>query len=614
MENLKPSNANLNMNFYSDDAKTAELPNESQYDFLLERNKNYMHNTALTFFGKVITYEELHTRIDEYARALYKKGVREFDIVATSTANTPEAIYLDYAINKLGAINTPISPINNEYKTKQDLAIVKPKMYVGIEDVYGMFKKASEGINIMSLSYPAVESMDKQLIKILYGVKQLANHNRSLFGDDQLMKIIKKWKDSEAVFPEYSKGKLSHIIFTGGSSGTHKGVMLDDNGLNCVVRALDYVLPLNPGEKFMGNLPQFMAFGKMAMHYALCKSMQVDLTLKAMPQDFKEELFRLKPQGVFAGPVQWEHFVNDVFKEITNEDQKIDFSLNNTKDYKEYLENLKDILKKSDKNKYDMSWLHVAVSGGEQLKFLTEKVVTATLNEFNVKDPSIYNGLGMTEMWAPVSVKMGSRSSEGTIGPMMPFTNQMIVDPITYEELGFDEVGLLLVSGPGMMQGYYNNPEESSKVFIEKEGTRWLNSGDMAKVLPNGELVYIDRLKRSFVCGVENVYPQQIENMLSEIPEIRESIVTKIPNNELQYVPKYHVSLREKCDIEELKRKIDNMIQKTLGDSNVARYYEFYDEPLPRTANGKLDPKPLQQKDYESMKLKTRKLENKSNQ
>lgn len=601
MENIKPSNANLNMNFYDDDAKMAELPHASQYDFLLERNKNYMESPALTFFGKLITYEELHTRIDEYARTLYKKGVRESDLIATSVANTPEGIYLDYAINKLGAISVPISLINNEYKTKQDLAIVQPKMYIGVEDVYGMFKRASEGMNIVSFSYPAVESMDKKMVKLIYGAQQYIKRNRTFSKEDKLMRAIKEGKNADAVFPEFKDGEISHIIFTGGSSGTHKGVMLDNNGLNCVVRALDYVLPLNPEEKFMGNLPQFMAFGKMAMHYALCKSMQVDLTLKAMPQDFKDELFRLKPQGVFAGPVQWEHFVNDVFKELTDKNHKIDFSLNNITDYKEYLENLKEILKTADKGKYDMSWLNVAVSGGEQLKFFTERIVTETLGEFGAKDPSIYNGLGMTEMWAPVSVKMGSKCHEGTIGPMMPFTNQMIVDLKTHEELGFDEIGLLLVTGPGMMHGYYNNPEESKEVFIEKDGVRWLNSGDIAKVLPTGELVYIDRLKRSFVCGVENVYPQQIENMLSEIPEIRESIVTKIPDNDLQFVPKYHISLREKCDIKQLENKIDAMIGTTLGDSNLARFYEFYDEPLPRTANGKLDPKPLQQKDFEAV-------------
>ena len=73
MENKKPSEAHLNMNFYDESAKTQVLPHDTQYNFLYERNKNYMNNVALTFDKKVITYEELHQRIDEYARALYKK-------------------------------------------------------------------------------------------------------------------------------------------------------------------------------------------------------------------------------------------------------------------------------------------------------------------------------------------------------------------------------------------------------------------------------------------------------------------------------------------------------------------------------------------------------------
>lgn len=609
MENKKPSEAHLNMNFYDESAKTQVLPHDTQYNFLYERNKNYMNNVALTFDKKVITYEELHQRIDEYARALYKKGVRETDIIAICTANTPESIYLDYALNKLGAISVPISPLNNEYKMKQDLEILKPKMFIGIEDLYGTFEKASQGMTIEKMSYPAVASMDSKLIKTLYGFKQLTSGNRKLFGkNDDLIQEVEKYKNTQnVVYPEYQENSVSHIIFTGGSSGTHKGVVLDNNGLNCVVKDLDYVLPLEPGDKFMGNLPQFMAFGKMAMHYALSKSMHVDLTLKAMPKDFKDELFRIKPNGVFAGPVQWEHFINDVFKEITEGDQKIDFSLTNTKDYKEYLQELKEILEKADKDKYDMSWLKLGVSGGEQLKMLTEKLATMTIREFGAKE-DIFNGLGMTEMWAPVSVKMGSKCQEGTIGPMMPSVNQMIVDPETYEEKGFNEVGLLLVKGPGMMQGYYNNPEESSKVFYEKDGERWLISGDMAKVLPTGEVVYVDRLKRSFVCGVENVYPQQIENMLSELPEIKEAVITKVADNELQFVPKYHISLREECDTEKLIQKMDELIEPTLGNSCVARYHEFYTEPLPRTANGKLDPKPLQAKDDEMYKAKTRTL------
>ena len=205
---------------------------------------------------------------------------------------------------------------------------------------------------------------------------------------------------------------------------------------------------------------------------------------------------------------------------------------------------------------------------------------------------------------------MGRKNSNGTVGALIPFNNQMIIDPITMEELGINQEGLLCVNGPGMMQGYYNNPEETAKSFIYKNNEKWLLTGDIAKVLPNGEIEYIDRAKRSFVCGIENIYPQRIENLLSSIPEIRESIVTKVQDNELQYVPKYHISLYdENTNIELLKEKINRLILSTLGENNLARYYEFYYEPLARTGNGKLDPKPYQQQDVEKAKKLIKNIE-----
>lgn len=90
--------------------------------------------------------------------------------------------------------------------------------------------------------------------------------------NNNLNSILKNgYSFEDAVFPISHNKKISDIMFTGGSSGTHKGVMLDGNGINCVAKSLDYVTELEPGEVFLGNLPMFMAFGKLAMHYALCK-------------------------------------------------------------------------------------------------------------------------------------------------------------------------------------------------------------------------------------------------------------------------------------------------------------------------------------------------------
>lgn len=616
MEEKKlPSQEFKHMDFYEEGAKTAEIPSDTLYNFLYERNKNYMDYIAIEFANLKITYEELHSRIDEYARALYKRGVREGDIIMLSVANTPEAIFLAYALNKLGAIVCPISPLENEYKIFNDLKLVRPKMFIGIQDAYQNFKKASrkfEDANIDVILFPAVASIDDKMLHALYGAKQFISGNALLSSDHRLLSILEKGKDYQYPhYPEYTKGSTSDIMFTGGSSGTHKGTELDGNGLNAVVRSLDYVLPLTPGETFLGNLPQFMAFGKLSLHYALCKSLNIGLTMKALPKDFVSEIYRLKPNGAFGGPIQWETLVRHIISQIDNSELQHFDKLKNAdgKTYKQYLQLLKEELIKLDTKGQNLDFLKLAVSGGEQLKSFSELVCNLILNHLGAPD-ELWNGLGMTEMWAPISVKRGKLNSLGTVGSIIPFCNYKIIDPNTYQELDYNQPGLLLVTGPGMMKGYYQNEEETDKVILkDKDGTRWLMTGDIALALPNGELKYIDRAKRCFVCGIENIYPQQIENLLSEFAEIRETIVTKVKDEQLQYVPKYHISLNGGTfDLEKLQTKINKAIERTLGKSATARFFEFYEEPLPRTANGKLDPKPLQQKDDEMYQMDNKKL------
>lgn len=565
-----PSEEKLHLNYYDSSVYDAKIPNVSEYDFLLERNKNYMNNVAITFAGKKITYEELHTRIDEYARALYKKGVRQGDVVALGVANTPESIYLCYSLNKLGAITSPINPTYNSYKMSRDIEIIKPKMFIGINDCYKNFRQAGKGMDIEMLVFPAVQSIDDKKLHFLYGAKQLISGNLTLNPNKSLKRVVEIGKHNQDVkYGKHKNGQLNEIMFTGGSSGMHKGVDLDGNGLNAVVRSLDYVLCLEPGEKFLGNLPQFMAFGKMALHYALCKSLNLELTLKALPNDFVEELKRAHPNGVMGGPVHWETLIN------------------------------------ANLSKDDLKDLRMPISGGEQLKFEKEQQINEALYKAGCNS-TLWNGLGMSEMWAPVSVKRGNINSDTTIGTMIPFTNAKIVDINTNDELDYGKVGMLHVSGPGMMLGYHDNPEETNNsIYTDENGIRWFVTGDLCKIESNGELKYVGRLKRCFVCGCDNIYPEQIENMLCNLSEVREAIVTKIPNDKFQFLPKYHISLYdENCDVSQLEKKIEKIVLATLGESALPGFYEYHMTPLPRTPNGKIDPKELQETDLKNYKSK----------
>ena len=196
----------------------------------------------------------------------------------------------NYALNKLGAIKTPINPTYNSYKISRDLEIVKPKMFIGINDCYKNFRKASKGMDIEVILYPAVQSIDSNVLHLMYKLQKTIQGNISLNPKKSLKNVLKNSDGKNVVYGTYEPGQISDIMFTGGSSGMHKGVDLDGNGLNAVVKSLDYVLCLEPGEKFLGNLPQFMAFGEMALHYALSKSLNLQLTLKALPKDFISEL------------------------------------------------------------------------------------------------------------------------------------------------------------------------------------------------------------------------------------------------------------------------------------------------------------------------------------
>lgn len=542
--------------YYTKEMKEDTLPEGNEYDFLLERNKNHMNDTALSFDTKKISYEELHERIDEFARALYKRGIHKDTKVGVVVVNTPESVYLLYALKKLGAQVIGLSPLNNEYKMKRDIEMTKPEFIISVDMMHGNFKNLAKSLNITPILYSPLESLDKNGLKFLYNAKQLLAGNKILKKDNNLMSIVAEGKDyTDVEYPKHIKGTTTDIMFTGGSSGVHKGVDLDGGALNSVVKALDYVLILEPGMVHLGNIPfGHMCFGRLVLHYALCKNLEYALTLKALPKDFYSELVRTHANGAMGGPVHWEILAQDPsLKPWT-------------------LENLIQPL-----------------SGGEMFKPQKLKEANKALEYAGCITP-IGNGLGLTEMWAPTHVCLGGKNTPGTIGYPIPFVNSKIADPKTFEDMPLETPGVLLVNGPGMMLRYHENEAETNAVFVYDE---------------NGEYEFVGRVKRNFVSGVDNIYPEQIEQILLQIPEIREVIVTSIPDDKEQFLPSYHVSLNNfNCDRKVLEDKIFTLIEKTLGTSALPGYIEYYEEALPRTDNGKLDPKVMEAKDKEKQENK----------
>lgn len=559
------------VNPYTGKTMYIDLPICSKYDYLLEKNKNYMNYIALSDeFNRKVTFEELHTRIEEYARALYKKGIREGDIVGICLINTIESVYVLYALDIIGAIVPGLSLFNNEFKMQRDIEMVMPSKIITIDKMYDTMKKSCE---------------DLKIIPITYSLTETQNVNKN-----DLKYIVEEGKDSNFEKATYVANQLTDILFTGGTSGTHKGVELTSSGLNCNALAQGMVWDLKPGMVHLGNVPfGHMVFGRSVLHYALCNNIEYALTLKSMPKDFYDELVRTQANGAMGGPIHWESLIDNP-----------------------------NIKPGSLKN------LIQATSGGEMFKPEKRKQSQEALRKGG--SPAIIgDGLGITEMWAPTHINVGGKNTPNTVGYQIPFVKTKLVDPkmlnnldskkqYELEEVPVGTVGQMLVNGPGMMLGYYNNIEETNKVFIyDNNGEKWYDTGDlMIKCgMNNNEYKFAGRKKRNFVCGVDNIYPEQIEALLLQIPEINEAAITPVPDDKYQFLPSYHISLKQETNTDIVKNKIEVLIESTLGASALPGYIEYYYEPLPRTDRNKIDVTLLKNLDMKKLETNNLKLSRK---
>ena len=541
-------------------------PNNSKYNYLLENNAKYMNLTALSFGERKVTFEELHDRIEKYTKILYAKGIREGDVIGVMALNTPESVYLLYALdNVIGAITVGLNPLDNAEKVRADIEKVKPKMVISVDTFYQNIKEAEKALNFSTILYSPLESVDNLKMKIGYKLMQISKGNFKLDRNANLKYLAKKNYNDIILHPNnYSTDKLTDILFTGGSTGTHKGVDLAGAGLNYVVEGMNSIFQAEPGMVHLGNIPiGHMAYGRMIMHYALCNNMELALTLKALPRDFYDEIVRTHANAAVGGPPHWVSLI----------EQHGDIFVPNSK------------IKQG-----SLSELHYATSGGEAKKVSTDKAINDALR-FGGSDAVLGDGLGATETWASIMINNGKIHTPGTIGKPISTIEVKLVNPETGLECKPGEKGVLYVSGPSVMLGYHNNPEETEKVVkVFDDGKRWVNIGDYLQQQENGEYKYVGRQKRNFVSGIENIYPEQIENLLLQIPEIREVLVTAIPDEMVQFIPRYHISLySENIDLKDLEEKIYYLVSTKLGDNWLPGSIVYYDKPLERMSNSKIN-------------------------
>lgn len=551
-------------------------PTGNLYNYLYECNKNNMNNIAISVPSlkiinnnelDFITYEELFENIDKCVSVFKNIGIEKGDIVPLVMLNIPEASYCLYALNKIGAISCFIDPRMNEFCLKRDIDSVDSKVLLSITYACKKIKNITFKNNLIKvLMLSTMASSSNTLLKKVLGFQEKITGNSIPKRYINFSELLDN--EEKVLHPNDGLDETSaSIVFTGGTTGTHKGVVLSNKALNTTVFEHNYLIDnISKGEKFLDILPPFIAYGLTSLHLSLCLGLETILDPVPIPNLFAKKIEKYKPSVAFGGPIHWEHFA---------------------------------MMTKAK----DLSFLKYPVSGGEKLPESTAKKINEILSLKNANE--ILDGYGATETCGVFSIKM-PKNTPNTVGYPLRYNDVCIVDSDTIEEKDYNQSGEILISGPSIMERYYQKDEENDKVFItDKYGRKWFRTGDMGMINEKGELIITGRLKRIFVCGVTKIYPPELEEIIMEIEGIKKCVVTGVNDEKLRTVPKVHLIKEEHCSYsnQEIETIINEQIKERVGEEAVPKYYSF-DNDFLYTPSGKVDFTAMTKNDNQKILIK----------
>lgn len=544
-------NSNLPLGF--------EIPDVSMFEMLKISAENQPESLAYEYFGTKCTYKNLVNQIEKISGAYYSLGVRKGDIVTIVMPNTPEAVISIYALNRIGAVANILHPLSAQEEIKNHINRVNSKVLLCV-DICS--EKISNIINETPLKKVIVASAGDSMpvvMKALYSLKCIKN-----FKYDKADKRYIPWKafaaKTETVAEYCPKGEknkeVAIILHSGGTTGTPKDIMLSNSNFNSFgIQAVLTLRDVKAGDKILAILPIFHGFGLgVCVHVSFCFGACSVLIPQFNAKKFASILKKYKPTMIFGVPTLYDA-----------------------------------LLKAKGTDKIDFSFLKYAVSGGDTLPEKLEKSVNEFLAAHN-SNIKICEGYGMTEGLAALSLSVAENYKSRTIGKPLIGTEMCIVEPGTTNVLPAGEDGELCVSGPTVMIGYRNNPEETENTLrVHSDGKTWLHTGDMAAIDEDGFVHYKLRIKRMMITSGFNVYPTQIESVIEELDFVEKCVVVPIPHQYKKEVAKAYIVLRNgKEKSEKTQNEIREYCKKKLMHYSVPYKYEFV-EILPKTAYNKID-------------------------
>lgn len=315
--------------------------------------------------------------------------------------------------------------------------------------------------------------------------------------------IVFSWKEfikagayyKEEFYVKRKANDLAAILYSGGTTVKPKGVCLSNLNFNAGAIQGRYMSDtMKPGNSFLTILPDFHAFGiGISTHTPLYSEMKIILIPKFDMKKMKSILVKYRPNVVAGVP------------------------------------SLFDAISKLNLKPHDLSNLTLAVCGGDAITLENKKRINRYLKEHGSKT-ELRVGYGLTKCRSASCLSPKKmENKKDIIGVPFPDCLYKIIDINDGHELGYNEDGEILISGPNVMLGYLDDKEENDNIFhIDENGVKWLHTGDIGFIDKKGLIYYRSRLKGMIIINGYNVYPGYIEELLSKNEYVFQSAVVSV--------------------------------------------------------------------------------------
>ncbi len=534
-----------------------EYPECSMVDMIIKSAEKWPDNTAYVYYGHKVTFKNFVRKIEKAARALKNYGVKEGDKVTICMPNTPEGITMVYAVNMVGAVCNMVHPLSSEKELEYYIKVAESKYVLVIDAVFDKIYRLRDTAQLERIIVvrpsDGLGFLKKRMYKAVHVKKPNipSSDSRVVLWEDF---IANSYFYQGNVHEERKGSDLAAILYSGGTTGTPKGVMLSNNNFNTLaMQAAAVIRQIVPGALALSVLPIFHGFGLgVSIHIPLCKGMGCVLIPAFSHKDFANILKKNKPNVIIGVPTLYEALLNT----------KLEAD--------------------------DLECVTGAICGGDALNQTLRNKINTYLAEHGSK-AKIRVGYGLTEATAAVCLSPEDATTDSIIGVPFPDTYLKIVKQGTHTTADYGEDGEICVSGPTVMMQYLANEAETAESLrIHDDGRLWLHTGDMGRLNDDNYFYFAQRIKRIIISSGYNVYPTHLESVINSHEAVLTSTVIGIDHQYKGQVPKAFIVLKPGYKAgRKLEREIRELLERNVPVYALPAAYEFRDK-LPQTAVGKV--------------------------